>query len=212
MQGRDISNASKDALTAFTIGHSNHPIAIFINLLKLHNIDVLVDTRSYPFSKYAPQFNQDNLQRDLKEAGRKYCYTGHKLGGRPKDPQFYDDEGYVLYSRIAASPDFQQEIRRLLNDMAKYRIALLCSEEDPYNCHRRLLIGRVLDEYGVNVCHIRGTGKIQTEAGLRLHHKMCDQQLSIFSSEGENQQWKSTQSVLRKRPLLSSSNVSNEQV
>src|SRR6185369_13748472 len=86
--------------------------------------------------------------------------------GKPKGEQFYDAEGHVLYNRIAASPAFQRGLERLLNGMDSYTIALMCGEEDPTHCHRRLLIGRVLQERNIEVAHIRGDGSLQTDSDL----------------------------------------------
>ncbi len=189
----------------FTIGHSNHPIDDFLSLLEKHEIDVLVDTRSSPFSKFAPQFNQQNLKLSVKEAGRKYLFLGLELGGKPKDPIFYDDEGYVLYWKIAESELFRHAIQRVRTGIASYTVALLCSEEDPLHCHRRLLIGRVLRGLGVDLFHIRGSGLVQTESELEAATKTA--QLAIFGGKNEEQPWRSIQSVSQRKPLLSSSSL-----
>lgn len=187
----------------FTIGHSNHQIDFFLSLLERHEIDVLVDTRSSPFSKFSPQFNQHNLKLSVRESGRKYLFLGLELGGKPKDSFFYDDEGYVLYWKIAESDLFQQGIQRLQNGIASYTVALLCSEEDPLHCHRRLLIGRVLRQTGVESLHIRGSGLVQTDP--QLENRKSSKQLAIFSATNEEQQiWRSIQSVSQKKPQLSS--------
>jgi len=186
----------------FTIGHSNHPIEIFLSLLERHEIDVLVDTRSSPFSKFSPQFNQQNLKLSVREAGRKYLFLGLELGGKPKDSTFYDDEGYVLYWKIAESDLFQQGIQRLQNGIASYTVALLCSEEDPLHCHRRLLIGRVLRQQGVELLHIRGSGLVHTDP--QLEDRKSSKQLAIFSATNEEQIWRSIQSVSQKKTQLSS--------
>jgi uncharacterized protein (DUF488 family) len=65
--------------------------------------------------------------------------------------------------KIADSPDFRSGLERLLNWIERFRVALMCSEENPMNCHRRLLVGRVLSNAGGEVLHIRADGSIQTE-------------------------------------------------
>lgn len=188
----------------FTIGHSNHSTEVFFNLLTMHSIDVLVDTRSHPFSKYSVQFNYDELKKSIADTGKKYLYLGRELGGMPKDPTFYDQEGHVLYWKIATSREFQTGIERLLTGIRSYRVALMCAEEDPSNCHRRLLIARVLREHDIQVRHIRADGALQTEQDIDL--ETPTEQLSIFLPHREDKQWRSTLSVSRKKPLLSSSN------
>jgi uncharacterized protein (DUF488 family) len=93
-------------------------------------------------------------------------FLGKELGGRPESSEFYDAEGFVLYSRIAESPLFLEGIERLITGITTYRVALMCGEENPANCHRRLLVGRVLAKRGVSVRHIRGDGTVQDEDEL----------------------------------------------
>ena len=149
-----------------TIGHSNHPIKKFLRLLSASGIELLVDVRSQPFSKYARQFDASELNRAVTSSGIKYLFLGEELGGRPRPLDFYDREGHVLYGLVAESPLFLQGIQRLKSDVMKHQVAIMCSEEDPKDCHRRLLIGRVLSKDGILVSHIRGEGHIQTEEQL----------------------------------------------
>jgi len=150
----------------FTIGHSSQAPDDFCALLGQHQISVLVDVRSYPYSKYATQFNRETLKAALTERGVRYAYLGDELGGRPQDERFYDETGRVDYAKLAEAEFFLRGIARLEKSRAAYRLALLCSEEDPGGCHRRLLIGRVLAGRGVEVRHIRGSGDVQSEADL----------------------------------------------
>ena len=199
-----MSTQSKTYKDLFTVGHSTHPIDVFINLLQANHVDTLIDTRSFPFSKYASQFNQDSLKRILEQNEIKYLFLGKELGGRPKDPTFYDEDGHVLYWKVAACRDFQLGIEQLLYCIAKSIVAILCSEENPSNCHRRLLISRVLESHGVCIKHIRGNGTIQPEYELEFLNSAGAKQLSIFSQQNEEKTWRSTQSVLQKKPLLNS--------
>ncbi len=150
----------------FTIGHSNLDLGTFINLLKVNRIEVLVDVRSQPYSRFASQFNKANIQKAVQANGMKYLFLGEELGGRPKEKEFYDPEGHVLYSRIAQSALFTDGIARLIKGIRDYRIAIMCSEENPVNCHRRFLVGRVLADHGVTIQHIRKDGRIQSVADV----------------------------------------------
>ena len=120
--------------TVFTIGHSNQNIEIFIKLLKDNGIQVLADIRSIPRSKYAVQFDSDSLKKSVTSADIKYLYLGQEIGGRPNEPTFYDAEGYVLYDLVAKSPPFLKTIKRLIEGAKKYKVAIMCSEEDPSEC------------------------------------------------------------------------------
>jgi uncharacterized protein (DUF488 family) len=166
---------------------------------------VLVDTRSSPFSKYSPHFNQELLASALRAAHTKYLFFGNELGGKPKQPSFYDEDGYVLYWKIAETPAFEQAIQRLRKGTAQYRVALLCSEENPTGCHRRLLIGRVLRTLGVTIFHIRANGRLQTEDELDLANGTASQQMTFLSSVSETKVWRSIQSASPKKMQLSSS-------
>jgi uncharacterized protein (DUF488 family) len=192
--------------TVWTIGHSNHPVDRFLDLLAQHGIDAVVDVRSSPYSRYASQFNREAIDAALSERGFRYIFLGDLLGGRIDDPRFYDDDGRVLYGQVAQSPGFCQGIRRLLEIAEPSRAAILCSEEDPTNCHRRLLVGRVLGQQNVKVVHLRGDGLAQDEAEVAAaeEFRRTKGQRSLFDSE-EPDPWKSTQSVLPKRAPPSSS-------
>jgi uncharacterized protein (DUF488 family) len=189
----------------FSIGHSNHPLETLLGLLRQHRVQVLVDTRSYPFSKFAPHFEATQLKKAVTTIGMKYLFLGKELGGRPKGSEFYDDDGHVLYSRVAESPLFLDGIKRLETGVTKYRVALLCSEEDPSDCHRRLLVGRVLHRRGILLDHIRGDGRIQTEAELRAEGLSGRATQPSFFDTPKEMAWRSIRSVLQRGRQQSSS-------
>jgi len=141
----------------FTIGHSNHTIETFIDLLKRNEVTVLVDVRSTPHSRYNPQYDQAALERSLKAAGIRYLFLGRELGARSDDPKHYEN-GRVVYGRLAQSALFKQGIERVLAGAQKYTIALMCAEKEPLECHRTLLVAQALDEQGVPIEHILADG------------------------------------------------------
>jgi uncharacterized protein (DUF488 family) len=184
----------------FTIGHSNHDIEAWLALLRKHGVEVVADARSSPYSKYVPQFDRELVQRSLEEAGIRYLYLGAELGGRPANPAYYDAKGRVLYSRLRDDARFQTAIVRLESGIERFRVALLCGEEDPANCHRRLLIGRVLTERGHTMLHIRGDGRLETDEAVAAEagKPLIDAQPALFAELDEDQ-WRSTASVLPKK-------------
>jgi uncharacterized protein (DUF488 family) len=188
------------ASTIWTIGHSNHPLETFLGLLAQHRIDVVVDVRSSPYSRYASQFNREAIGPALGARAIQYLFLGELLGGRTEDQRFYDDAGHVLYGRLAESTGFRQGIERLLAAAGQFRAAILCGEEDPTNCHRRLLVGRVLQAQGVRIVHLRGDGHAQGEAEVAAEEnfRKTKGQLSLFDTQ-EPDQWKSAQSVSPRR-------------
>lgn len=175
-----------------TIGHSNHPIEHFLDLLGTHSVQIIADVRSHPYSAYASAFDREKLANSLRNTGLQYVYLGNELGGRPRGNVYYDTDGRVLYSRVAESDIFRAGLARLENGLRQSVVAILCAEEDPVGCHRRLLVSRVLSDRGVIVEHIRGDGRLQTEDELRAA------QLGLF--DGMEAAWKSIPSVsLKKR-------------
>ncbi len=190
------STSPKVELTVFTIGHSNHPLDTVLGLLARHRIDVVVDVRSSPYASYSSHFNREALQHSLAGQGTEYLFLGDAIGGQPGSEEFYDESGHVLYDRLARSAGFQDGISRLLKGVESHRVALLCSEEDPTDCHRRQLVGRVLRERGVRVLHIRGDGRIQTEQEVAQEeeYRRTQGQMEFFD-DPEAREWKSTRSV-----------------
>jgi uncharacterized protein (DUF488 family) len=188
--------------TVYTIGHSAHSFEEFLRLLSEKRIEVVVDTRSAPYSKFAPQFDRESIQRDLAQSGIKYLFLGAELGGRPKNAAYYDERGHVLYSRITKDAAFISGVERLERGIAGFRIALMCGEEDPAHCHRRLLVGRVLAERGHEVLHIRGDGRVESDADVAAESgkSLVNEQPALFAELDEDQ-WRSTASVSpRKTP------------
>ena len=154
------------AVTIWTVGHSTHDLATLVNLLQRYRIDVVADIRSQPFSRRNPQFNQKSLRSGLLAAQIEYMFLGKELGGRPPEPEFYESDGHVRYSTVARTRRFASGLERLVTGAASHRVAIMCSEEDPTRCHRRLLVGRVLAGRRVIVQHIRGNGQVVAEESL----------------------------------------------
>jgi len=190
----------------YTIGHSSHAAEHFAGLLAEHRIEVLVDTRSAPYSKYSPQFDREPLRELVTAAGVKYLYLGDVVGGRPKNESHYDERGRALYGRMGKDEEFLAGIARLERGADEFRVALLCSEEDPAHCHRRLLIGRVLVERGAELLHIRGDGGLHDEAQVVKDSgkRLAEAQPALFADLDEDQ-WRSTASVSRRAQPSSSS-------
>jgi uncharacterized protein (DUF488 family) len=140
-----------------------------IDLLTTHHITAVADVRSQPYSRFNPQFNRENLQAALKTVEISYVFLGRELGARPEDRTCYVD-GTVQYDRLARTGLFQEGLRRIVEGMRKYRIALLCAEKDPLTCHRAILVCRYLVTRGVVVQHILEDGQIEShdEALVRL--------------------------------------------
>ncbi|HEX7839650.1 MAG TPA: DUF488 domain-containing protein [Kofleriaceae bacterium] len=152
--------------SVLTIGHSKHPIDRFLGLLRQHGVESLVDARSHPFSRFSPQFTRKPLEQAVRDAGVRYAFLGNALGGRPAQPECYDEHGKLDYARVERLDVYQRGIDELLDEAARRQTCVLCAEEDPSRCHRRLLITRTLVQRGARVLHIRGSGAIEPETEL----------------------------------------------
>ena len=148
----------------FTVGHSNHSLEDFLALLSKHCVTAVADVRSVPWSRYNSHFNREALAAALRAEGVHYVYLGHALGGRPKDPGLYDDGGRVRYERVMQTGDFRDGVARVVGGAAKHRIALMCAEKEPLDCHRTHLVARALAAEGVEVVHILADGALEPHA------------------------------------------------
>jgi uncharacterized protein (DUF488 family) len=146
----------------FTIGHSTHSLDAFVALLKAHGISALGDVRSAPFSRFNPQFNKTDLEAGLKRHGIGYIFLGRELGARSNDPSCYEN-GRVQYERLARTDAFRQGIDRVMRAIQEHRLALMCAEKEPLECHRTLLVARAIEAQGVSVTHILGDGRLETQ-------------------------------------------------
>jgi uncharacterized protein (DUF488 family) len=142
-------------LKIFTIGHSVQTIDEFIALAAKNTIDTIVDARSCPYSEFAPQFNREELSKALGFAEIKYIFMGDLLGARYQDKNLLFDNGKVDFKRVQQSLPFQNGTKRLKRGIEEgYKIALMCSERDPFNCHRFALVSEYLANIGIEVFHI----------------------------------------------------------
>ena len=159
----------------YTVGHSTHSWAEFVKLLLRHRIDAVFDVRSAPFSRYATHFNYDQLRQSLEIIGIAYEFLGDELGGRPADRSCYDSEGQVRYDQVAATDFFDEGIGRVVRRADECRVVLLCTEKEPLDCHRTLLVARELKERSVEVDHILWDGNLEN------HSTSMDRLLDLFN-------------------------------
>ena len=147
--------------TVYTVGHSNHPIEHFIQILKQNGITAIADVRSQPYSRYQTQFNRDDIERALRSSGIAYVFLGKELGARSTDPSCYV-AGRVQYKRLAATESFKAGLDRVTKGAETHRIALMCAEREPLECHRTLLVGQALHQMGVPLVHVHANGNQET--------------------------------------------------
>jgi uncharacterized protein (DUF488 family) len=147
----------------YTVGHSTHAIEPFIGLLSRHGITAVADVRSSPYSRRNPQFNRENLERSLKNAGIGYVFLGRELGARSEDASCYED-GRVQFSRLASMELFRAGLERVCTAMESHRVALMCAEKEPLDCHRTILVSRALEAEGISIVHMLADGGTETHA------------------------------------------------
>src|SRR5262245_37384151 len=123
------------APTIWTVGHSNHTLEHFVDLLRTHAIEVVADVRSTPFSKRHPHFNRERLKAALAGATIDYTFLGAELGARSPDRSCYDADGRVVYERLARTDAFKAGLDRAIDEAATRRVAIMCAEKDPLSCH-----------------------------------------------------------------------------
>lgn len=151
----------------YTIGHSNHPIEDFIHVLKIFQIQCIIDVRTIPSSNYMPQFNRENLQIWLEREGIEYKYLGNMIGGRYTDPALLDSQGSVDYEKVEQRSIFQtgiDQVCQIIN--AGKSAALMCSEKSPLDCHRFVLVSKSLAKKGISIDHIVFEGTKDIEGRL----------------------------------------------
>lgn len=152
-------------MNIYTIGHSNLSLEDFISLLKQHQIKAIADVRSHPYSRYLPHFNQKPLQQQLAQHNINYIFLGKELGARPTNPDCYVN-GKAVYEKIAATTDFKQGIQQLLTLANATTTSLMCSEKDPINCHRTILVCQQLTSLDCQIFHILNNGNLENHQDL----------------------------------------------
>lgn len=175
-----------------TIGHSKHKIDDFIELLKKHKVDCLIDVRSQPYSRIAPQFNKEGLSSALKSAEILYAHFEQEFGARHTKPALLDENNKVDFDKVRESTKFKQGIQRLRKALdLGYTIALMCSEAEPFDCHRFSMISYQLRKE-VEVSHILKDGNLKENSYLEKelldkYNKKLPQN-TLFETITEDQQ------------------------
>lgn len=170
----------------FTIGHSQYTPEYFMKLLEKHGVNYILDVRSTPYSRYAEQFNRESIHAFLEKNGVRYSYMGKYFGARPTELSLYSPAGYLDFEKVAQSERFNIGVENVILGLERgNKIALMCTEKDPIDCHRAIMVARAFDIKGIEVNHILPDGNIQTQK--ELDNRLLDmyffdrEQLSIFN-------------------------------
>lgn len=176
----------------YTIGHSNHDLDYFTLLLRKYNINCLVDVRNVPFSKYVPQYNKDTIKNYLNRLGIYCIYMGEELGAIRDDKSLLSPDGYVDFCLLSQTDFFKRGLERIKKGCGKgYIIGIMCTEKDPIDCHRSILISRKLKEQGYNLLHILPDGSLESTP------KLEERLVKLYFSEGTQQSFLNSAEVLK---------------
>lgn len=158
----------------FTIGHSTHQLDEFLLLLSQYKIDYVLDVRSTPYSKYAENYNREILNKYLLSHNIHYSYMGAYFGARQENKTLYSQEGYLDFEKVRSTSLFLKGIDNVKKGLSQgYNIVLMCTEKDPFDCHRAIMVARGFELEGSDVKHILIDGSLmdQKELDKRLLDK-----------------------------------------
>lgn len=169
----------------FTIGHSIHQLDEFVLLLSQYKIDYVLDVRSTPYSKYAENYNREILNKYLPLNKIHYSYMGAYFGARQENKALYSQEGYLDFEKVRSTSLFLKGVDNVKKGLSQgYNIVLMCTEKDPFDCHRAIMVARGFELEGFDVKHILFDGSLidQKELDNRLLDKYFPgrNQLTIF--------------------------------
>ena len=126
-----------------TIGHSTRTIEAFVDLLKAHGIELLVDVRRWPASRRYPHFNRAALTASLGNEAIGYVWREDLGGFRKPSPDSQNTAWRVgafrAYADFMLTPEFEQIMNEIEPLSARRRHAIMCAEAVPWRCHRQLL-------------------------------------------------------------------------
>lgn len=146
----------------WTIGHSTRPIEDFIDLLRAHEIGLLLDVRTIPRSRHNPQFNNEALAQSSADAGICYRHSA-QLGGLRKPEKDSINTGWRHasfrgYADYMQTEQFEKAIEELMAYSGSQLMAIMCAEALPWRCHRSLIADALLAR-GRTVLHIMSKTK-----------------------------------------------------
>lgn len=170
----------------YTIGYSGFNIKGFVDVLQKMKIRIVIDVRSYPVSKYYPDYNKDLLEETLKNNRIIYKNYSAEFGARQEQPLFFSKEGYLDFSKFVMSEQFKTGFDKIVAGLdAGFNFALLCAEKKPSMCHRTIMIARQFFKNGIDVRHILPDKSLITQLDIEdeliMHYFPNNNQLSLLS-------------------------------
>ena len=174
--------------TIYTIGYSGFSLVDFIQELRNHNINVVIDVRSYAYSERYPDYNKTTIEKSLNKAGIYYKNYAKEFGARQDNMAFYSSEGYLDFDIFSKSEQFQNGVTKIVDSTEKgYKIVFMCAEKEPIQCHRTILVARAFDKLGFSVIHLmpKGITKNQRQIDEELLKKYFPNigQMTLFDDQ-----------------------------
>lgn len=185
-------------MSLFTIGHTDHSHERFIELLKMHNINYVLDVRSTPYSKFTDQFNREVIADVLKKNGISYTYMGKHFGARQEDKSLYTEDGYLDFEKTRQTDLFISGVNNVIKGINQgNNITLMCTEKDPFDCHRTIMVSRGFELAGIDVQHIHEDGHLESQddinqrllKNLEKKQKVDIFQTSLFEPQKSVEEW-----------------------
>jgi len=172
--------------TLYTIGYSGYNVSDFVDVLKRNGVNALIDVRSNPFSTHFPIYNKEILEHTLKASNIHYRNYASEFGAQQSERCFYSPQGYLDFENFTMSDKYIHGYRRIEDGLMKeYTFALMCSEKDPIDCHRSIMISKTFSDNGYSVLHLLPNNEPMTQLDIeeRLLNKYFPNrnQLSFFS-------------------------------
>jgi uncharacterized protein (DUF488 family) len=163
-----------------TVGHSTRAIDVFVQLLRAHHIEVLIDVRRWPASRRHPQFQGEALSSSLQEAGIDYLWRGDLGGFRKAAPDSPNTAWKVAtfraYADFMLTPEFAAIMEQMETTAQQQRATIMCAEAVPWSCHRQLLadaflirgweVRHIMD----NGCHAHKLAPFAKPEGLKIYY------------------------------------------
>ena len=162
----------------YSVGYGARSTDQFVALLQQFGIELLIDVRSAPYSRFKPEFSREPLAALLTRHRIEYRFLGDTLGGQPKDPSCYTD-GKVDYDKMRKQALFLSGMEQLreVSDGPK-RAVIMCSEGHPEDCHRSKLIGEAAVAFNITLAHIDQNGQLLAQG--EVIDRLTGGQLDLF--------------------------------
>ena len=172
----------------YTIGYSGYSIEDFLTEIKKHTISAVIDIRSIPYSKYHLDYNKETLKAFLKANGILYRNYAKEFGAQQNNREFYSTHGYLDFDIFTKSDNFLSGVEKLCAGMSKgYSFVLMCSEKDPINCHRTIMVAREFNKNGYSIIHLLPNHDKQSQNDIEVrmleNYYPNRHQITLFESK-----------------------------